>query len=128
LRSATINTARVLGAEDVLGTVEAGKPAHLVEVELTGRANATGEFALYPAMFSALCNYRGVASVLPARAIGTKIKDRMTGEVTEYWYNEPGVSIIIGIKEGETIRRYVILELPKETKDFQVQGPKIIRH
>ena len=108
-------------------TVKASRrDARLVEVELTGRANATGEFALYPTMFSALCSYRGVANVIPARAIGTKIKDRMTGEVTEYWYNEQGVSIIIGMSEGETIRRYIILELPKETKDFHVQGPKII--
>jgi hypothetical protein len=88
-------------------TIKASRrDARLVEVELTGRANATGEFALYPMMFSALCNYRGVANVFPARAIGTKIKNRITGKVTEYWYNEPGVSVIIGMNEGETIRRH----------------------
>lgn len=102
------------------------RDARLVEVELTCAANSTGEFALYPAMFSALCDYRGLATVIPARAIGTKVKDRMTKKVSEYWYNRPGVSIVIGLKAGEKFRRYVILELPKEVKNYHLSGPKFI--
>jgi len=102
------------------------RDAKFVEVTLEITANAGGEFVLYPAMFSALCSYRGVAKALPARALGTKIKDGFSGGVTEYWYNEPGVSVVLEVSAGETFRKYLVVEVPKEIDLFLVQGPKVI--
>jgi hypothetical protein len=102
------------------------RDAKFVEVTIEITATAGGEFVLYPAMFSALCSYRGTAKAIPARALGTKIKDRSTGKVTEYWYHEPEVSVILGVKAGETFRKYLVVEVPKEVDEFLVQGPKVI--
>ena len=102
------------------------RDAKFVEVTLEITATAGGEFVLYPAMFSALCSYRGTAKAIPARALGTKIKDRSSGEVTEYWYHEPDVSVILEVKAGETFRKFLVVEVPKEVDVFLVQGPKVI--
>jgi hypothetical protein len=97
-----------------------------VEVTLEITATAGGEFVLCPGMFSVLCNYRGTAKAIPAVALGTKVKDRSTGEVTEYWYHDPAVSVILEVKSGETFQKYLIVEVPKEVDRFLVQGPKVI--
>jgi hypothetical protein len=98
-----------------------------VEVELEISPDSSGAFGLYPAMFSALFQYRGVTPVAPAVAIGTKILDRMSGDSREYWYNEPDVSIILEFKAGERFSKYVVLEVPEEVSDFVVQGPAVIQ-
>jgi hypothetical protein len=103
------------------------RDARFIEVKLRCKANETGEFCLYPSMFSTLFCYRGIAQAVPAVAMGTKIVDKMTGETREYWYNEPEVSIILGVKKDETITKYFVLEIPKEVDDFIFQGPMAIQ-
>ncbi len=57
-------------------------------------------------MFGVLFRYRGLAKVVPAVAMGTKIVDRVSGETREYWYNEPDVSIVLEVEAGE---EYIIV-------------------
>jgi len=98
----------------------------LIEVKLEITSYDEGDFALYPKMFSCMFPYRGEVLVVPAVAFGTKITDKSTGEITEYWYHDPEVSIILGVGKNEKFRKYVILELPEETERFYLQGPKVI--
>jgi len=108
-------------------TVKTSKRSNkLLEIKLEITSNDEGEFALYPKMFNCMCVYRGEILVIPAVAFGTKVTDRSNGTVSEYWYNDPEVSIIIGVGKNDKFRRYVILEIPKETENFYLQGPKVI--
>ena len=103
------------------------RDARFIEVKLSCAAIEEGEFALYPSMFGALFRYRGLAQIVPAVALGTKISDKVTGETKEYWYNEPDVSIVIGVSANERFSKYLILEISKEVNDFVLQGPMSIQ-
>jgi len=103
------------------------RDTRFIEVKLRCQTNEAGEFGLYPSMFGAMFRYRGMTQVAPAVAIGTKINDKLTGEIREYWYNEPDVSIILGLKADEKFIKYIILEIPKEVDDFIIQGPRVIQ-
>jgi hypothetical protein len=96
----------------------------LIEIKLEISTNETGEFSLYPKMFSCMFSYRGVANVAPAAALGTKVK--LNGTVNEYWYTDPEVSVIIGVNKNDKFIRYLIIELPKETGKYFLIGPKVI--
>ena len=98
----------------------------LFEIKLEMISNEEGEFGLYPKMFNCMCLYRGEVLVVPAIALGTKVKDRSSGVVSEYWYTDPEVSIIIGVGKSERFRKYVVVEVPKETEKIYLQGPKVI--
>lgn len=98
----------------------------LLEIKLEITSNDIGEFALYPTMFNCMCVYRGEMLVVPAVALGTKVTDRSTGTVNEYWYNDPEISVIIGVGMNEKFRKYVIIEIPEDTENFYLQGPKVI--
>nr|NQU90053.1 hypothetical protein [Bacteroidota bacterium] len=96
----------------------------LLEIELEIISNDRGEFGLYPKGFSCTYYYRDVLQIVPAVAIGTKVN--ISGTVNEYWYTDPDVSVIIGVGQNEKFKRYVIIEIPKETEKFYLQGPKVI--
>jgi len=98
----------------------------LFEIKLEITSYDEGEFGLYPKMFNCMCLYRNEVLVVPAVAIGTKVKDKSTGTISEYWYTDPEVSIIIGVGKNERFIKYIILEIPKETEKFYLQGPKIL--
>jgi len=98
----------------------------LFEIKLEITSYDKGEFGLYPKMFNCMCFYRNEVLTIPAVAIGTKVKDRGTGKISEYWYTDPEVSIIIGVGKNEKFRKYVVVEVPNETENFYLQGPKVI--
>ncbi|MBN1968268.1 MAG: hypothetical protein JXR48_11395 [Candidatus Delongbacteria bacterium] len=94
------------------------------ELELQITANESGEFCLYPHMFSGMFYYRDVPRVIKASALGTKVKENKV--VKEYWYTLPDVSVAIEVEKGESFKRYIILEIPKEVKSFKLIGPSEI--
>jgi len=107
--------------------VKASKRSNqLFEITMEIISSDEGEFGLYPKMFNCMGIYRDEVLVVPAVALGTKVKDKSTGMISEYWYNDPDVSIIIGVGKNEKFIKYVIIELPKETEKFYLQGPQVI--
>lgn len=100
------------------------KNACLLELKIEGTAPADGEFGLYPTGFSVYATYRRVNKIFPSIAVG--IKPRLpSGEMEEYWLNEPEVSMMVGCKKGESFRFYVLFEVPVDTETFYFQSPEI---
>ena len=98
----------------------------LFEIKLQITSYDEGEFGLYPKMFNCMCLYRDEVLVVPAVALGTKVNDKGSGPVTEYWYTDPEISITLGVGKNEKFRKYLIIEAPKEAGKFYLQGPKVI--
>lgn len=104
-------------------TIKASKKgAVLVELKIHGTGVIDGEFGLYPSMFSLTCEYRRVHRILPSLAIGIKPK-LPSGEIQEYWLNDPEATMLIGCDKGESIDFYALFEVPAEVKEFNLQVP-----
>ncbi|MBN1549871.1 hypothetical protein JW979_00310 [bacterium] len=100
------------------------KNACLLELKIEGTASAEGQFGLYPSGFSVYAVYRRVNKIFPSIAVGVKHRNP-AGEMEEYWLNEPEASMMVGCKPGDSIRFYVLFEVPEDTKTFYFQSPRI---
>lgn len=107
--------------------IEASKRGSmLIELKIHGTGPCDGELGLYPSMFSLTCVYRGVRRIIASLAIG--VKPRMpTGEIQDYWLNEPEASMLIGCETGGSIDFYALFEVPEEVREFTLQIPQALQ-
>lgn len=100
------------------------KNAVLLELKIEGTAMSDGQFGLYPSGFSVYAMYRRVPKIFPSIAVGVKHK-KPNGDPDDYWLTEPEASMMVGCTKGDSIRFYVLFEVPDDTKTFYFQSPEI---
>lgn len=101
------------------------RDAKLIEVEFLGVTESGGTTGIFPQGFSVLCTYRRSAKIFPSAAVGVK-HAKPDGELSEYWLNEEGASMMMKYSPGEKIRFFAVFEVPENAEDFLVQYPVLL--
>ena len=103
------------------------RDAQLVLIQLTGTPDEAATVSIAPGLFGVNYVWRGMLRLGVAKAVGIRGKTPQ-GQHIERWIHEPDASMSFPVEpEGDPIRFWIAVEIPKDVREVSVRFPAVIR-